>query len=230
MTQPEPAPGAPTEPTTAPTAEPAEPTEPGPDPNAPVDIESLPANVQNLIKKARSEAASARVTAKEKAAQEAREQLLGQIAEALGLEEPPLDPAELAGQLESTRSDAAAARLELDVYRTALKLGADADKLLDSMAFRTAVDDLPDDLPDENFSDALKELIRQRVDADPSLRLAAAPAGGGSQPVTALRPGTLPAPPAPSLDDQITEAQKAGNWREVIRLNGLKAAARTQQQ
>lgn len=41
-------------------------------------------------------------------------------------------------------------------------------------------------------------------------------------PVEALRPGALPNPPNPSLDDQIAEAQKAGRWRDVIALQNQK--------
>lgn len=223
MTQPpEPAPGAPTEPATEPPADPP-PTDPGQDPNAPVDIDSLPVNVQQLIKKTRGEAAAARTGAKEKAAAEAREQLLGQIAEALGMKEAPPDAATLAAQLEHADTAANSALLELDVYRTALRLGADAERLLDSMAFRTAVDALEDG---DGFDAALKALIGQRLEADPGLRIGGPPPATPSrQPVTALRPGTLPNAPEPTLDDQIAEAQKSANWREVIRLNGLKAAA-----
>jgi len=46
----------------------------------------------------------------------------------------------------------------------------------------------------------------------------------GRTPVEALRPGALPNPPDPSIDDQIMAAQKAGDYKAVIRLNGQKMA------
>ena len=224
MTQPpEPVPGAPTEPATPPPADPPPSTAPGLDPNAPVDVDSLPPNVKQMIAKLRSEAASARTTAKERAAAEARDGLLKQISQAIGLEEAPTDPAVLASQLELTQSDAAAAVLELDVYRAAIDSGVNPVRLLDSVAFRQAIDALDD----EGFDDGLKALIAARLEADPSLALAgtAQAVSASRQPVASLRPGTLPGTPEPTIDDQIADAQKSGDWRLQMRLQNQKLAA-----
>lgn len=180
----EPAPGAP-----APTNSPA-PGASAVDPDAPVDIDKLPANVQNMIKGLRSEAANARTSAKSKAADQARTELMQQVSQALGLSEPAADPQQLSDQLASTQLAEAEARVELVVFRTAQRLGADADRLLDSRAFVEQVNDLPD----EQFDTKLQELIRSRLESDPSLR-----SGGGgapttgSRPVEALRSGGAPA-------------------------------------
>jgi hypothetical protein len=56
----------------------------------------------------------------------------------------------------------------------------------------------------------------------PAVPPATAPVG--TTPVPALRPTTLPNPPALSLDDQIAVAQKAGKWRDVLSLQNQKLA------
>lgn len=153
----------------------------------PVDVSSLPANVQNLINGLRREAASARTKAKQAAAEQARAELMQQISQALGLSEPAADPEQLSEQLASTQLAEAAARTELDIFRTATRLGADAERLLDSRRFVQEVNDLPD----EGFQQALEELIRKRLDVDPTLRVGAPPAT--TRPVETLRSGSAPA-------------------------------------
>ncbi len=132
---------------------------------------------------------------------------LDNIKEALGLKEE-VDPAQLSQQLSQQQSLAADAALELDVYKRASNMGVKAGKLLDSMSFRKAVDELPD----EDFEERLDELISQWADKDPSLRGSGPPAAAGRAPLEALRPGTLPSPPEPTLADQIAAAEKASNW------------------
>lgn len=183
MTQPnEPAPGAP-----APTNSDPAPGAPGgsaapaaPEPNDPVDVASLPPNVQHLIGQLRQEAGSSRTKAKATAAEQARGEIMQQISEALGLTEPAADPQELTDQLASTQLAEAAARAELDVYRTAVRLGADADRLLDSRQFVEQINDLPD----EKFGEHLEALVQRRLKADPSLRQGA----GGGSPADGQRP------------------------------------------
>lgn len=223
MTQPpEPVPGAPTEPTTAPPVDQPQPTDPGLDPHAPVDIDSLPPNVKSLITNLRKEAGASRTNAKTKAAEEAKAELWSQITQALGVEEQPADPAALAEQLQSTQAAEASARLEYDVYRRAVRLGVNAERLLDSLAFREEVDAID---ADADFMAEVEKLIKARLDADPALRANGAAAATSHRPVEALQPGAMPNAPEPNLEDQIQAAQNAGNWREVIRLNGIKAAA-----
>lgn len=200
------APGAPADPApTAPTSTPVTPPSAGPDPTDPVDVASLPANVQHLIADLRKRAGAARTTAKAKAADEARTELLGQISQALGLQEAPADPAALADQLASTRLAEASARLELDVYRTAQRMGVDGERLLDSRRFADAVDALPD----EGFDAALKQLITEWADKDPSLR-GGGPAPVGRRPVENLRSGALPAGNSVAFDPDAWIRQQAG--------------------
>lgn len=46
-------------------------------------------------------------------------------------------------------------------------------------------------------------------------------------PVEALRPGALPTPPEPTIREQIAAAQKAGDFKTVIRLNGQLLSAQS---
>lgn len=193
MTEPMPAPGAPED-------NPATTTPDGPDPNEPVDVASLPPNVQNLISGLRKEAAGSRSSAKAKAAEEARTELMQQISQALGLTDTPNDPAVLTEQLTAAQAAAADAQLESTVFRRAYSLGVNGDRLLDSLTFRQAVDDLPD----EGFEEALAALINQWADKDPSLRTNGAQPTAGRRPVENLRSGALPA--------SQTEAVDANQW------------------
>ncbi len=209
MTSPTPAPGAPTDPApTAPTSAPATTPTAGPDPNAPVDVASLPANVQQLISKLRGEAGAARTQAKTKAAEDARAELMQQISTALGLQEAPADPAILADQLASTRLAEASTRLEYNVFRTALDMVglAGAKRLLDSRSFADAVDELPD----EDFDDALKALIEKRATEDPALSAGGAAAPAGRRPVENLRSGALPASDSGAFDPDSWIRRQAG--------------------
>lgn len=159
------------------------------DPMTPVDVESLPANVQNLITSLRQEAGAARNRAKANAAEQARSEVMQQVSQALGLTEPAADPQQLTEQLASTRLAEAEARAELQVTRTALRLGADAERLLDSRAFIEQVNGLSE----ERFDAELERLIRQRLDADPQMRVGGGSVANGRRPVEALQSGSAPA-------------------------------------
>ncbi len=203
MTDPTPAPGAPTDP--APTNTPTTTPLTGPDPTDPVDVASLPTNVQHLISDLRKQAGSARTQARSQAAENARNEVLQQIGEALGLTESVSDPKALADQLSTTQQAVANAQLELDVYKRASGMGVNAGKLLDSMSFRDAVDGLPD----EGFEQALEQLINQWADKDPSLR-GGAPATTGRRPVENLRSGALPASGSGAFDADSWIRHQAG--------------------
>jgi len=195
MTTPnEPAPGATAQPETAPGAPPPTPPAPGA-PAGPVDINTLPAQVQDYIKQLRDEAGSSRTRAKASAAEQARAEVLQQISRAIGLTEDVTDPEVLGEQLAATQLAEAGARLELDVFRTAVRLGVDADRLLDSRRFAEEVDALPA----ENFDQHLQTLITTWATRDPSLRAGGAAATPG-RPVEALRSGALPAGEPATVD------------------------------
>jgi len=169
VTQPtEPAPGA-----TA--TEPTAPTEPAPGAQtqpaqSAEDFNSLPEWAQKQIRDLRGEATKARTTAKQAAAQEARQQTLAEVAKALGIgqEGEPVSAEDLAGQIEQAQSSAWVSAVELQVYRAAGSLGADAEALLDSNFFRDSLDDLVDEDPrSAEFADALKAKVQAALEAKP---------------------------------------------------------------
>lgn len=177
---PAPAPGAP-EPTAQQTATT---TKPGPDPADPVDVDSLPANVKNLISQLRKDAAKNRTDPKA-AAEQARQELAQQIGKALGLttgDEPP-DPAALTAQIEEAQAVAWRNGTELTVHRIAAKLGADPEALLDSNAFIDDLDDLVDvDPRSAEFRQALELKVKAAVEANPKKYALAPVAPAGPRP------------------------------------------------
>ena len=143
MTAPiEPTPGAPVDPAQPPT--PANQPAPDPAPAPTEDIASLPEWAQKAIRDARSEAAKSRTTAKQNAANEAREELTKQLAKALGLsQDEPVDPAELTAQIEQAQAVAFRSAVETNMYRLGAKVGGDVEAMLDSNRF---MDDFIDEL------------------------------------------------------------------------------------
>lgn len=163
-TDPAPATGAP-----APTSQPDPSTKPGPDPSDPVDVDSLPANVKNMIAQLRREAAKNRTDPKA-AAEQARLDLAQQIGKALGLttgDEPP-DPAALTAQIEEAQAVAWRNGTELIVHRIAAQLGADPEALLDSNAFIDDLDDLTEvDPRSAEFRQAVEAKVKAAVERSP---------------------------------------------------------------
>jgi hypothetical protein len=138
------------------------------------DITALPEWAQKAIRDARAEAAKTRTTAKQTAAEEARTELTQQIARALGLaEDDKVDPAALTEQISQAQNDAWRAGVELNVYRLAGRLGADADKLLDSIAFVDSLDDLVDADPrSPDFTTQLEAKVQAALERNPLYRAA----------------------------------------------------------
>lgn len=178
------------------------------------NVDSLPAPVAKVIRDARKDSASARTTAKATAAQDARNELVSQFAEVLGIGkgegETPPDPKALTEHLQRAQSENVQTQLELRVYKAAGKVGvgaADVEKLLDSRAFSEEIDNL--DVSNlAEFDAAVTELIKGRMANQPQA------AGPTTQrvPVEHLRPGGLPSPPPQTLAEQIATAERAGNW------------------
>jgi len=206
MTQPavEPTPGA-TAPAPAPQSTPApQPAPPsGPDPNEPVDVAGLPANVQNLIKTLRDEAAKSRTDAKATAAA-ARNDIVTQVAKALGLQGDQATPEQLAAQLEAARDGQWATAVENQVLRLAPSADV-AEKLLDSRKFIDSLDDLVDLDP---WSDEFRTQLQAKVQ-EAAAKYTTAPAPGapnGPRPDPSQGPrGAAPAARPTSL----TQALKA---------------------
>lgn len=192
----------PAPPTPAPPANPPAPPTPQPPATPPPgqDPADTIARLEKELAAARKEAGAARVTAKENAAKEAREALLKQLS---GDSPEPLTPEQLQQQLTEARTQgtsaqqaAAAAAIELSVYRTALKLGANADALLDSRQFCDSIDALDVDPTDRQaFEAAVTERVNAALTANPALRANTAPAASaaGSNPTGAA--GTPPPRP-----------------------------------
>jgi hypothetical protein len=149
-------------------------------------VDSLPADVAKVIREAREEAGKARTTAKENAATQARQELLATLSKAVGLDtDKPPTAEELTRQLTTATSertvaqeDAAAARIELHVFRTATRLGADAEALLDSRAFCDAIDAIDAEDP-QKFNEQVETAINNALSANPQLRAGQVPRRGG---------------------------------------------------
>ncbi|WP_326728840.1 hypothetical protein [Streptomyces phaeochromogenes] len=161
------------------------------------DIKTLPEWAQKVITDARGEAGKARTTAKQHAADEARQQLAQDIGKALGLvtDDKPADPAQLTAQVTDLSGQLRSARVELAAYRAAGTEGANADRLLNSRGFGDKLAAL--DPSDEKFAEQLKKAITDEVATDPGLYRAtpAGPARGGAEfngpPTGDRKPATL---------------------------------------
>lgn len=110
-------------------------------------------------------------------------------------------------QLAAERASAATAQIETLRLRVALQYGIPDD---DAAIFLTAGDEAT---------------LKAQAERLASMRAPVAPPPTTQRtPVEALRPGALPNVPPPSLDEQITAAQKAGDVRTVIALQNQKLA------
>lgn len=161
------------------------------------DESTLPAWAQKALTDARAEAGKGRITAKQKAADDARQEIAQQIGKALGIvqDDGPPDPAKLTEQVADLSGQLRAARSELAAYRAAGTEGANAARLLNSRSFADKLAAL--DPTAEGFADALKKAITDEVATDPDLyrATAAGPARGGAEfqgaPTGDRKPATL---------------------------------------
>ncbi|WP_405204412.1 hypothetical protein OG795_15405 [[Kitasatospora] papulosa] len=132
------------------------------------------ARLEADLAEARKEAGKTRVTAKQQAADTARQELAQQIGKALGIveDDQPADPAQLTQQLEAEQAKARQTAVELAVYRTAREAGGDPDALLDSRSFAASLADL-----DPTDTAAVKAAVQAAVTANPKLAANPQPAG-----------------------------------------------------
>lgn len=144
---------------------------------APANPWDDPKVAQAEIEKLRRENGAARTTAKQQAADEARQTLTQEFGKILGLvkDDAQIDPAELTTQLTATQADAKASKLELAVYKAASTAKADAGALLDSRSFLEQVSTI-----DPTDSAALAAAISEAITANPRLKVAQAAAVGGA--------------------------------------------------
>lgn len=185
-------------PTPAPPAAPPAP----PAPAADGDVKSLPEWAQKALTDARAEAGKARTTAKENAANEARQQLAQDIGKALGIvkADEPADPAKLTATIgeQTTRiggleGTVRSLTIELAAYKAASKHDANPTALLDSRSFLESVTGL--DPAAADFADKLDAAIKTAVETNQQLRTGQAPRRGGGDfaggPGTTGRPTSL---------------------------------------
>ncbi|MYR93093.1 MULTISPECIES: hypothetical protein [unclassified Streptomyces] len=130
------------------------------------------ARLEKELKAANGESAKARTTAKKAAADEARTEIVQELGKALGLikdeKDTPPDPAALTAKIEQATAAHRETAVELAVYRSAGKYGADPDALTDSRTFLSAVNGL--DPSDEGFSKAVSAAIKKAVEDNPKLK------------------------------------------------------------
>lgn len=202
---------------------PAEPTAPEPVATAPAtepseakpNVWENPESAKAEIERLRRENGAARTTAKQQAAEEARNELAQSIGKALGLvKDEPVDPTELTKQVSASQAAAKAAQVELAVFRAAAGTDADPSALLDSRAFLAKVADI-----DPSDSVAIAAAIAESIESNPRL-------GKASGQPPAMRPnpaqGRSASPPATAAE-QIAAATAAGDVRTVLRLKAAMA-------
>lgn len=222
------APAVPASPLIAPPASPAAPAAPSPWDGFTWDgkVESLPPDVAKVIQDTRKEAAATRTNAKTTAAAEARNELIAQFAGFLGIgnAEPPTAE-QLTQHLADSQAHANSMAAQMRIYGVAAQVPgmtlADVGDFLDSNRIAEEIEAIAEQIQPGDVAafDAKVTEIMQRWHA--SRPQVSAPAAS-TTPIAALRPGALPGTHQPTVDDQIAEAQKAGNWREALRLQNSK--------
>jgi hypothetical protein len=132
--------------------------------------------LETALTAARKEAGKDRTTAKAKAAEDARKALLDDVAKALGLKEGETVTAEqLQDQLKEAKAATNDSKIQLAVYRSASKAGADPDALLDSRSFLTSVREL--DTTAKDFDALVAAEIKSAIEKNPKLKTT--PTGAG---------------------------------------------------
>ncbi|MEU0332223.1 hypothetical protein [Streptomyces sp. NPDC006193] len=149
---------------------------PKPKPQAKKDGDEDPAamiaRLQKELKAANADAAKARTNAKKQAADEARNAIVQELGKALGLvkddKETPPDPAALKAQIEQATAAHRETAIELAIYRSAGKHGADPDALTDSRSFLNSIKGL--DPSEDGFAKKVSEAIKKAVETNPKLK------------------------------------------------------------
>ncbi len=130
-------------------------------------VESLPQGAQDLIKQLRGENAAKRTAAK--AAEDEAQAKIAAALKALGIETGTEDPVKAAEQAKAERDaqaeTARAAQVQLAIYKSAAKAGADPEALLDSNSFLASLNGL-----DPNDSKAVEAAIKTAIDTNPKLK------------------------------------------------------------
>jgi len=147
------------------------------------------------------------------AADTARSELAQTIGKALGLvKDEPVDPAKLTEQLTAKDAEARQAKVELAIFRAAQAANADPNALLDSRSFMNKVATI-----DPSDGLAVAAAIGDAIAANSAFVKAQGPRVPAPNPAQGSS-----AFGGPDLKTQIDTAQKAGDWKEVIRLENQK--------
>lgn len=174
-----------------------------------------PAAAKAEIERLRKENGAARTTAKQQAADEARNELAQSIGKALGIvKDEEIDPAKLTQELTASQTAAQQARVELAVFRAAGAVNGDPAALLDSTSFLKSLEGV-----DPNDATAISAAITSAVTANPRLGAVTDPRTPAPNPAQGAG-----AAGAPSLDSQIDAANKAGDIRLAIALKQERSA------
>ena len=173
--------------------EPPTPATPAPGSNLPDDPEELKRMVLTL----RGENAKSRTTAKDQAAQAARDEVVKEIGKKLGLikDDDPVDAAKLNDQLTAAQAKNRANEVRLAVFESAPD-GVNIKALMDSVSFNRQIEGL--DPSAQDFASQVLVAINAAVAANPQLKTSQAPVKGGNE-----------LPGGPGGAEQITEAQLA---------------------
>jgi hypothetical protein len=169
---------APADPPAPPAGDPAPPADPKPAEPPADNPWTDPDKAKAEIERLRAENGKDRTTAKTKAAEEARNELVKELGKTLGFVkdgDTKPDPAELTKQIGALSSEATQAKTELAVYKAASKAGADAEALLDSRGFLAKLTDI-----DPTDSKAITKAIDDAVKDNPKLKLVRAAGTSGA--------------------------------------------------
>lgn len=176
-TEPQSGSGAPAEPAAAPAATPA--ATPAFDPNSPEVQAYLRAERAKI---AAEEGGKARDTARAAAAAAAKDDVLKQIAESLGVKPADVDPQQLAAQLSAAQAEVRAAKVDKQVGAVARRMGADEDLVGALLAHKHKAALAGLDPAADDFATKVEALVKAEVEANPRLKLtpdpAPVPAGG----------------------------------------------------
>lgn len=138
------------------------------------DPAAMVARLQKELKQANADAAKARTNAKKAAADEARNEIVQELGKALGLvkddKDTPPDPAALTAQIEKATAAHRETAVELAIYRSAGKHGADPDALTDSRTFLNSIKGL--DPSEDGFAKKVSDAIKKAVESNPKLKAA----------------------------------------------------------
>jgi hypothetical protein len=159
--------------------------------------------------------ADAEAKARQGSKDNARNEVLDQIASALGLKPKEVDPAAIGAELASAREENRALRAQLAIGSAARKLGGDEDLVAAWLAHKGKLKDLDPTAGD--FGAKLEALIKIEIEANPKLKAegstASAVTPGRQAPINRGTNGGAGETTRPTMHQAITEAMALGQRR-----------------